>query len=216
MHVVVVFGGDADADYLREKIANAELVVAADGGAAHIREAGGGCDLIVGDLDSLDPADLAEARAVGTEVMQFPIAKDATDGELAILEATRRGATSITVLGALGGPRTDHLLANVALLAHPTLADVKIKIEDSRQRMWLVKASSSWTGDAGDLVTLLAVAGNAQSVTTHGLRYRLTEATLLHGPSLGVSNEMMGSEASIDVANGSVLVIHQRRSLATF
>ena len=43
--------------------------------------------------------------------------KDESDTELAVLEAVRLGATRITVLGALGGPRLDHELANVWLLA---------------------------------------------------------------------------------------------------
>ena len=57
--------------------------------------------------------------------------KDESDMELAVLEAVRRGATRITVLGALGGPRVDHALANVWLLAHPGLAGVEVTLLDA-------------------------------------------------------------------------------------
>ena len=124
MHAVVAFGGDADPTHVRQVLARAQLVIAADGGAAHIEAAGGQCDVIVGDQDSVRPETLHRARAAGADIRDFPTAKDATDGELALREALSRGATSITIVGALGGPRVDHLLANVALLAHPSLRDV--------------------------------------------------------------------------------------------
>ncbi len=211
MHAVVALGGDADPTHVRRALARAQLVVAADGGAAHVEAAGGVCNVIVGDQDSVPAATLDRARAAGADIRDFPAAKDATDGELALGEALRRGASSITIVGALGGPRVDHLLANVALLAHPDLRDVDAVIEDAAHRIWLVGGSSSWRGEAGDCVTLLAVGGDAHGVTTQGLRYALRDGTLRHGSSLGVSNEMAGPQADVSVARGSVLVIHERR-----
>ena len=212
MHAVVAFGGDADPTHVRQVLARAQLVIAADGGAAHVEAAGGQCDVIVGDQDSVRPETLDRARAAGADIRDFPTAKDATDGELALREALSRGATSITIVGALGGPRVDHLLANVALLAHPSLREVDAVIEDCRYRIWLVRGSSAWRGNPGDLVTLLAVAGDAHGVTTQGLRYALRDGTLRLGTSLGVSNEMKGTHAELSVANGSVLVIRGRQS----
>ncbi len=56
--------------------------------------------------------------------------KDESDTELCILTALDRGATSIRLLGALGGSRVDHELANVALLAHPRLDGIDAAIVD--------------------------------------------------------------------------------------
>ena len=212
MHAVVALGGDADPTHVRRALARAQLVIAADGGAAHVEAAGGVCDVIVGDMDSVCPETLDQARNAGADIRDFPTAKDATDGELALQEAVSRGATSITIVGALGGPRVDHLLANVALLAHPSLRRLDTVIEDASQRLWLVTKSSTWRGEVGDRVTLLAVAGDAHGVTTQGLRYALRDGTLRHGSSLGVSNEMTAPRAELSVARGSVLVIHERQS----
>lgn len=214
MRAVVALGGDADPAHVRRVLADAELVVAADGGAAHVEAAGGVCDVIAGDHDSVRPETLERARDTGADVLVFPTAKDATDGELALREALRRGASSITIVGALGGPRVDHLLANVALLAHPSLRGVDAVIEDAAHRIWLVGASSSWHGKAGDCVTLLAIGGDAHGVTTQGLLYALRDGTLSHGSSLGVSNEMTGPHAELSVARGTVLVIHEHRQTA--
>ena len=213
MHAVVALGGDADPTHVRRALARAQLVIAADGGAAHVEAAGGVCDVIVGDMDSVCPETLDQARNAGADIRDFPTAKDATDGELALQEAVSRGATSITIVGALGGPRVDHLLANVALLAHPSLRRVDAEIEDASQRLWLVSGVIRLeAASVGDRVTLLAVAGNAHGVTTQGLRYALRDGTLTHGSSLGVSNEMTAPRAELSVARGSVLVIHQRQS----
>lgn len=212
MHAVVALGGDADPTHVRRVLARAQLVIAADGGAVHVEAAGGVCDVIVGDQDSVPAATLDRARAAGADILDFPTAKDATDGELALREALSRGARSITIVGALGGPRVDHLLANVALLAHPSLRGVGAVIEDAGYRIWLVRGSSSWDGASGDCVTLLALGGDAHGVTTEGLRYALRDGTLAHGSSLGVSNEMTGADGEVSVAHGSVLVIHERQS----
>ena len=212
MHAVVALGGDADPVHVRGVLGRARLVIAADGGAAHVEAAGGVCDVIVGDQDSVSATTLDRARAAGADIRDFPTAKDATDGELALREALSRGASSITIVGALGGPRTDHLLANVALLAHPDLRGVDAVIEDAAHRIWLVGGASSWRGEVGDCVTLLAIGGDAHGVTTHGLRYALKDGTLAHGSSLGVSNEMTGTHAEVSIACGSVLVIHERKS----
>ncbi|MCJ7670515.1 MAG: thiamine diphosphokinase, partial [Acidimicrobiia bacterium] len=63
------------------------------------------------------------------------------------------------------------------------------------------------TGRTGSLVTLLAIHGPARGVTTTGLRFPLHDADLLPGSTLGVSNELVGVEAEISVAGGTVLGI---------
>ena len=210
MHAAVVLGGDADSAHVREALSRVDLVVAADRGADHVASAGGTCDVVVGDHDSVTPMVMEAARATGVDVMTFPAEKDATDGELALREAVRRGASSITIMGALGGPRLDHLLGNVALLTHPVTRGVDVWIEDAAWRLWIATGSSSWVGVAGDGITLLPVGGNAIGVTTRGLRYGLHEGAISHGASLGMSNEMTGPHASIDITSGSILVIHNR------
>ncbi|HET9614232.1 MAG TPA: thiamine diphosphokinase, partial [Candidatus Limnocylindrales bacterium] len=101
--------------------ADVDLVIAADGGARHAGPLGFRIDRWVGDGDSIAPDDLAKLVADGVVVDRARVDKDETDTELAILAAVERGADALTILGALGGPRIDHALANVALLAHPAL-----------------------------------------------------------------------------------------------
>ena len=59
----------------------------------------------------------------------------AADGSL------RRGGRTRRPLGALGGPRFDHALANAWLLAHPVLAGRSALLLDARCRIRLLDAS---------------------------------------------------------------------------
>ena len=95
MHALVIAGGDAPAP-LDATLASAPLVVAADSGVGHALALGLTVDLVIGDLDSAVPDDVARAAAAGARVHRFPADKDATDLELALDAARTFGATSVT------------------------------------------------------------------------------------------------------------------------
>ena len=95
------------------------LVIAADVGLAEANRLGVAVDLLVGDLDSVDPVDLEAFEGAGGEVRRHPEDKDATDLELAITDAIVAGAGRLVVVGGDRG-RLDHLLANAVLLASPS------------------------------------------------------------------------------------------------
>jgi thiamine pyrophosphokinase len=164
---------------------------------------------VVGDGDSLGEDGLARLRAAGIAVELAPVAKDESDTELAVLAAVRRGAARLTILGALGGPRLDHALANVWLLAHPALAGIDAVILDDRCRLRLLAAPAmvDLPGRHGDLVSLLPFGGDALGVTTDGLAYPLAGEPLRMGPARGLSNVMTRASASVSLRAGRLLII---------
>lgn len=190
-------------------------VVAADGGLARARAIGLRPDVLVGDLDSLDPALLAAAEADGIPVRRAPTDKDESDTELALLAAIERGGTRITVLGAFGGPRLDHALANLWLLAHPALASAPVVLLDAGTRAFLVRAPGAdggpvtrgLPGPIGATVTLLPFGGDAAGITTSGLAYPLCDEPLTVGPARGLSNVRTGIDAAVTVRSGRLLVV---------
>jgi thiamine pyrophosphokinase len=199
------------------------LVVAADGGARLAADLGLTPDRWVGDGDSVDPAQLAELESRGVVVIRADRDKDESDGELALIEAVRGGATGITVLGALGGRRLDHLLANIGLLLHPALAGIPTRLLDEATRVTVVDASATSAGSSvvrrelggrvGDLVSLLPVGGDVAGVVTSGLRYPLRDEPLLAGPARGLSNVRDRADAWIDVRGGRLLVVESPATL---
>src|SRR4051812_26212139 len=111
-------------------------VVAADGGSTLAKRLGLTPDLIIGDLDSADPALVAQWEATGVEVQRYQhTEKLETDTELAVLEALRWQPGRIYLLGAMGG-RLDHEIANILLLTHPRLASIDLRIVAGRQEIF--------------------------------------------------------------------------------
>lgn len=215
MHVVVLAHGDTGGrPWLRARLAAADLVIAADGGAQAACDAGRVPDTVVGDFDSLDPATRAGLESAGSELLQYPRDKDETDLELALSLAVERGATSIQVLGAFGGPRLDHALANVLLLTLPMLAGHAVTLVDPRHEARLLRGPQEieLAGAPGDVVTLLPLTATATGVDTVGLRYPLRNGTLELGRSRGVSNELRGDCGAVRLADGLLLVVLHRVS----
>ena len=168
MKVIVLADGDAP-DRVGLDLAwprwaeGAAVVVAADGGARHAAHLGLTIDTWIGDGDSIDTDALASLAASGVTVRRVAEAKDESDTELAVLEALARGADEVVILGALGGVRIDHTIANVGLLAMPQLGDLPTALLDERARIRLITAPGPGgaevrfplPGKAGDRVSLL-------------------------------------------------------------
>ena len=188
------------------------LIIAADGGAVRAAAMGLIPAVVVGDLDSLDAAEVARLEATGIPIERTSVDKDESDAELAVLAAIARGAGRITVLGAFGGPRLDHALANVWLLSHPALRALDACLLDAPVRIRLLDATAgpvhaTLAGRIGDLVTLLPFAGAASGITTSALRYPLVDETLEPGPARGLSNVRLEAVATIELRGGRLLVV---------
>lgn len=209
--VVVADGEPAHEDRLLA--ASADLLIAADGGAAWLGSTGLRPAVLVGDLDSVDPSTVARLSAAGTEVVRHPTEKDASDTELAVELACERGADRVVLLGALGGGRLDHEVANLLLLADPGFAarDLRIVRGGTLVRALVPGRRLTIEAGSGSTVTLLPVGGEVTGVTTRGLRYRLDGEPLGIGRSRGLSNEVVEPPASVSTRTGTLLVIENAR-----
>ncbi len=206
-NVALVFtGGDPPPPNALRSLPPADVVIAADSGLDHAMALGFPVDLVVGDLDSADPAAIDAAVAAGAAVEHHPEVKDATDLELALLAARDRGCTHVIVVGGHGG-RLDHFLANALLLASPTLADLRVEARLGDARVFVVRRDHELHGEAGDLCTLLPLGGPAIGVRTEGLRFPLHGETLGPGSTRGVSNELLSSVARVSLVDGVLLAI---------
>lgn len=188
------------------------LVIAADGGLHVGEQIGLRPDVVVGDGDSLRPGVLDRLRREGVEVQLHPPAKDASDTELALREALRRGAKEIVIVGALGGVRFEHALANVLLLSLPELAGCEVRLVDGASTIRLLGdgQSLSLSVDDGELVSLLPLTERAEGVRTHGLRFALDDEVLEQGTTRGLSNEIQAGAASVELRRGRMAVVQTR------
>ena len=208
MRVVIFAGGNVQAGAnVDATLAEADLIIAADSGAETALHYGHVPAVVVGDFDSLSIS-TAELEARGSILIRAEVEKDETDTELAIQVALERGATDITLLGAIGGARFDHTIANILLLAD--IATVPIRIIDGPMTCWLLRGPGSTiiTGQNGDLLSLFPLMSEATGVRTQNLYYPLNGETLRFGRPRGVSNRLMAEHTEVSLESGMLLVLH--------
>jgi thiamine pyrophosphokinase len=203
-------GTVTDLEAVRAMLEEDDYLIAADGGLRHIVALGLRPQLLIGDLDSVEAADLADMEAAGVEIRRFPAEKDETDLELALRSLTGQGFETIRVVGALGG-RLDQTLANVALLDLAGLEEADVRLDDGREEILIIRTRTIVNGTAGDTLSLLAMDGCTKGIGTYGLKHPLKNGTLCPNQSRGISNVMVGDHCEIRLRSGRLLCIHTRQ-----
>ncbi len=183
-----------------------DLLIAADGGARHLEAMGRRPQVLVGDLDSIDPALVADYERHGVRIERHPVAKDQTDLELAIEHALKAKPDAIWLVGAMGG-RMDHSLANLLILAQRRWSP-PLQVVDGAQVLTLLRGpgTAALAGAVGQTVSVIPLSAKATGVTYAGLEYPLTNATLPLGSTRGVSNRLASELASVSVKRGLLLL----------
>jgi len=176
----------------------ADVVICANGGYKTALSLGIEPHMVVGDLDSLQGAEISQ----GIKVLRHPPEKDHSDFELALMEAVKLKPERVFVYGALGG-RKDHEIINVNLLAHATFPAVFLEEE---VEIYNVIRELEIAGKKGKICSLVTFGEGCYVETTKGFRYPLKDEVLLPS-SRGLSNVIDDDRAFIRVKQGSLLVI---------
>ena len=203
MEPICYIVGAAPTEALPE-VREGDFLIAADRGYDALRRAGIAPDLIMGDFDSLG------YTPEGENVLPHSPIKDDTDLLLAIRWAMERGWRRFVIYGALGGKRLDQTVASFQTLRF--LADHGAKgrlVGDGWNVALLQNAALRFPSTASGWLSLFVSGEEARGVTLRGLKYELTDAALTCGMPLGVSNEFLGCEARIAVADGALFVLWQ-------
>lgn len=194
---------------LPDLVAQADYIIAADGGFAKAKGLQIEVDLVIGDLDSLGPKEREELARSGPQTVIHPEEKDQTDLELALDRAIALHPARIVLFGALGA-RLDQTLANIFLLERAARAGIAAEIVAGRERIYLVhKRLELAEAEEGDLVSLLPLTAVVRSVHTWGLKYQLGGEDLYRASSRGVSNEVVACPAGVELQEGLLFVIHR-------
>lgn len=204
--VLVVCGSPvvASADLLRRLAGKCHHVIAVDRGLDALLGAGLGCDVYVGDADTVSDAGRALVEAaIDFEVERHDPYKDYTDLALALNFVRRRWPGAEVVATCANGGRPDMALSVLGLLAG--YEDASVWIAEDKVVARILHAGELWTieGSEGKTFSIIAIAPNTE-VSEHGLEWELDHAPLGLLADTGISNVVRGT-AKIQVHTGTAI-----------
>jgi thiamine pyrophosphokinase len=184
-----------------------DFIIACDAGYRNCEALGCRPDIVVGDFDSA-PQPKADAQG---DLVVLPHVKDDTDTEYAAKLAVERGFDEVLMLGALGGKRLEHTLANLATGLGLAKRGVAVRLCDERTRVSYVlpEQEARYPKEAYFYFSIFPLEGRAEGVELHGVFYELQNATLTASYPLGVSNEYASGSQQITLScrEGALLVV---------
>ncbi|SRR5690554_1126686 len=200
MKAVILCDGQIPPSGLIEPaVQEADLFIAADGGANTARDLGLEPDLITGDLDSYvyHPE---ESNKIIRDSDQ-----ETNDLEKALSLAEQRGARRVVVYGATG-KRLDHTLKNLSVLKKYLPRFDDLRYMDQYGEILLLPKTFRRRVPPGTVLSLFPLSGAVSGITTRGLRYPLHGETLENGVRDGSSNEAVSEQIEITHEKGDLLL----------
>lgn len=205
--VIIASADLKDPGFYRRLLKADDYVICADGGTGHALALGLVPDLVIGDLDSLEPDHKKEIKQLQVQVIPYPSEKDQSDLELAIDHAVGVDPAEILIIGALGGRRADHGFINLLLLSIPLRRGIPARIVDESQEIHLIDKEIIIEGKKGDNISLFSLAAETGGIVTRGLHFSLENETLYFASTRGLSNIITAPPVKISIDNGLLLVI---------
>ncbi|MBI3342640.1 thiamine diphosphokinase [Candidatus Gottesmanbacteria bacterium] len=206
--VAIVGGGRLSKQFIAE-IAKSDYVIGVDRGAYWLIANNIIPDIAIGDFDSVNPRELRVIKQKVKRTEEYPRKKDATDMELAVEHTISLHPTEVAIYGAVGS-RLDHTMGNIYLLKKLNKARIAGVIRDLNNEVRVVNDRVAISKDTRyRYVSLLPVTETIE-VTLRGFIYDVSCAVLRRGQTLGISNEIRGYDATIEVHDGKALVIRSR------
>jgi thiamine pyrophosphokinase len=210
MAIVIVAGGELTAEDLQH-IRSTDRVIAVDGGAKGLLQAGMHPQLVVGDFDTLTEDEQQQLQEWQIPFRRLPTEKDLTDTQYAI-ELALQEQGPLVLLGFCGGARLDHALANLYLLEaiHREGRAATLYYRQNRLRYYKGPAKIPLLCESYTYVSVIPVSDKLEGVSNKGLKYPLQDAILYRFDSRGVSNEWIQQQAEITFQRGSCFIVESR------
>ncbi|MEA2059817.1 MAG: thiamine diphosphokinase [Thermodesulfobacteriota bacterium] len=208
-YIIIGSGSIENDDLLTQVLARADRIVCADGGTGYLAEKEIIPDMVIGDFDSIKDNALAFIQKNRIPVLKYPVKKDASDTELAVLWAMENRASEIIMMGTTG-TRLDHTLANLFLMKKIALRGIRCRTIDDHNEIFPVLDTLTLKGKPGELLSIIPAGEKVEGVTLTGVEYPLENAEISMGSSLGISNCFIRETAVIKIKKGFLLVTKSR------
>lgn len=183
-----------------------DLVIAADGGYTYLNGLGIEPDVLLGDFDSLKRVPEHE------HLLRHSPVKDDTDMALAAAYAKEQGYRTFYLYGGLGG-RLDHTMGNFQLLTGLSKAGCRAYLIGEGLMITAITGERICFGkEASGMISVFSMDTIAEGISERNLKYQLQNAQMTNDRTLGVSNEFIGEESSIEVRQGTLLILWDARN----
>lgn len=207
--LIISSGTIRDYKLLKELSSNSEYIICADGGLRYAISSGILPDAIIGDLDSVDEKCKEFIDNNIIPIIKFPVEKDETDTELAVLHLIELGCDDITLSGVTGS-RLDHTFGNIYLLKMIKNKGIQGKIVDDNNTIYLVDDYIKLERRDGYYTSVIPITQEGVIVTLTGFYYPLNEELINFGSTLGISNKIITDYGEIKIVKGNALIIEAR------
>ena len=185
------------------------FVICADGGYEIALSHSITPHVVIGDADSGKMSQLVNNSK--TEFVYFKQEKDVSDTFLCVEYAISLGFNEIEIIGGIGG-RLDHTISNIQTIAKFSSDSIKLTMRDGANFITVVSDSSiTIKKEENFSLSLFSFSDICSGITTTGLQYSLTNATLQNSYPLGLSNEFVENVATIEVKQGKLLVVMSKQ-----
>ena len=207
---LIVGNGETPSQTLLDQFwSTVDFRIGADGGANRLLSLGLKPDFVVGDLDSLTEANREQFQASQLHL----VADQETNDVSKVLEfCHQRGTKGVHLLG-MQGDRTDHFMACLdSCYGFRNLLEISLWNEAERIDL----STGRWSAvlPVGTTVSLIPAFGPVTEITSWGLGYALAGRSLCPGqPPSGVSNLSVEPDVRIEFAEGTLLVVTQRKQI---
>lgn len=190
-----------------------DYVIAVDGGLSYCGILNVEPDKIIGDFDSVSEKEKEAIRSLQEKVpglvMELPVEKDDTDMLAALKYGLELGYTDFRIYAGTGG-RFDHTLANIQCLLYLKNQGATGYLVDGTGMILVIQNEAvHFRKELEGYLSLFSLGKEAKGVTIRGLKYPLEDYTLTNDYPIGISNEFIGEESSIQVEEGELVCMIQ-------
>ncbi|WP_461204469.1 thiamine diphosphokinase [Clostridium sp. DL1XJH146] len=209
MKIVVFCGGECPSlDLIQRELIESKYIICADSGANCAYKCGLTPDFIIGDMDSIDD-NILEFFSLNEKVKIeiYPPEKDFTDTELALNRAIDLGADEIAFIGCTG-TRVDHLMGNLVMLYKCLKKNVKGKIIDDNNEIFMISKDTKLLGHKGKTFSLMPYTEKVERLSIIGAKYCLKDYDLAIGNAMTISNVFNNTSVNISFKSGVLIVFY--------
>ena len=190
-----------------------DYVIAVDGGLSYCGILNVEPDKIIGDFDSVSEKEKEAVYSLQEQVpglvMELPVEKDDTDMLAALKYGLELGYTDFRIYAGTGG-RFDHTLANIQCLLYLKNHGATGYMVDGTGMILVIQNEAvHFRKELEGYLSLFSLGKEAKGVTIRGLKYPLENYTLTNDYPIGISNEFIGEESTIQVEDGELVCMIQ-------